>query len=99
VHKLDHAVIDASELRQLDAATACRCRACDRLGPCIRRRQLPARQRRILQLGYGLTGKPQTLEAIGHELGLTRERVRQLQQPALVQLAQELGCELSPQGR
>jgi DNA-directed RNA polymerase sigma subunit (sigma70/sigma32) len=32
-----------------------------------------------------------TLEAIGKELGLTRERTRQLERHALAQLQQELG--------
>jgi RNA polymerase primary sigma factor len=39
---------------------------------------LPERERRILELRFGFDGGPWTLEAIGHELGLTRERVRQL---------------------
>ncbi len=54
--------------------------------------QLPARERRILELRYGLAGKPHTLEAIGHELGLTRERIRQLEQQALTRLAAELSA-------
>jgi RNA polymerase primary sigma factor len=52
--------------------------------------QLPARERRILELRYGLTGKPQTLEAIGQQVDLTRERIRQLEQKALTRLAGEL---------
>ena len=32
---------------------------------------LPERERRILELRYGLDGEPQTLRAIGHELDLT----------------------------
>jgi RNA polymerase primary sigma factor len=51
---------------------------------------LPARERRILELRYGLTGKPQTLEAIGQQVDLTRERIRQLEQQALTRLAEEL---------
>ncbi|TMK79379.1 MAG: sigma-70 family RNA polymerase sigma factor, partial [Actinobacteria bacterium] len=39
---------------------------------------LPERERRILELRFGFEGEPWTLEAIGHELDLTRERVRQL---------------------
>ena len=36
---------------------------------------------------YGLdTGKPMTLKTIGEELGLTRERVRQMEQEALRKL-------------
>jgi RNA polymerase primary sigma factor len=48
---------------------------------------LPERERRILELRFGFEGDPWTLEAIGHELGLTRERVRQLEGQALQRLA------------
>ncbi len=43
---------------------------------------LPERERRIIELRFGLDGEPQSLEAIGKELGLTRERIRQLEQHA-----------------
>ena len=36
---------------------------------------LPERERRILELRFGFDGEPWTLEAIGHELDLTRELV------------------------
>jgi RNA polymerase primary sigma factor len=48
---------------------------------------LPQRERRILELRFGFEGEPWTLEAIGHELDLTRERVRQLEGQALARLA------------
>jgi RNA polymerase primary sigma factor len=48
---------------------------------------LPERERRILELRFGFEGEPWTLEAIGHELDLTRERVRQLEAQALSRLA------------
>jgi len=48
---------------------------------------LPERERRILELRFGFEGEPWTLEAIGHELDLTRERVRQLESQALARLA------------
>jgi RNA polymerase primary sigma factor len=48
---------------------------------------LPERERRILELRFGFEGDPWTLEAIGHELGLTRERVRQLEAQALSRLS------------
>jgi RNA polymerase primary sigma factor len=48
---------------------------------------LPERERRILELRFGFEGEPWTLEAIGHELDLTRERVRQLEAQALARLA------------
>jgi RNA polymerase primary sigma factor len=47
---------------------------------------LPERERRILELRFGLHDDPQTLEAIGRKIGLTRERVRQLERQALARL-------------
>jgi RNA polymerase primary sigma factor len=47
---------------------------------------LPERERRILELRFGFEGEPWTLEAIGHELDPTRERVRQLEGQALARL-------------
>jgi RNA polymerase primary sigma factor len=52
---------------------------------------LPERQRRIVELRYGLDGDdPKSLDAIGKELSITRERVRQLEQEALARLEREL---------
>src|SRR3954452_22288050 len=50
---------------------------------------LPEREREIVKLRYGLNGDhdPKSLEAIGRELGLTRERVRQIEAAALERLA------------
>jgi len=50
---------------------------------------LPERERLILDHHYGLTGEAQTLQEIGRQLGLTRERVRQLEAHALAMLSQE----------
>lgn len=47
---------------------------------------LPYRERIVIERRLGLYGEPWTLEAIGHELGITRERVRQLEKAALNQL-------------
>ena len=48
---------------------------------------LPARERRLLQLRYGLNGEhPRTLDEIAEAFGLTRERVRQLEQRSLKKL-------------
>ena len=52
---------------------------------------LPEPQRRVVELRFGLDGDPQPLESIGKELGISRERVRQLEADALEQLADELG--------
>jgi RNA polymerase primary sigma factor len=52
--------------------------------------QLPDRERLIVERRFGLHGEPQTLETVGLELGLTRERVRQLEVQALKRLETEL---------
>ncbi|MDX6512292.1 MAG: polymerase primary sigma factor [Gaiellaceae bacterium] len=48
--------------------------------------QLPEREQKILELRFGFNGEPQSLEAIGRALSLTRERVRQLEADALHRL-------------
>ena len=50
---------------------------------------LPDREQEVLKLRYGLNGDrdPASLESIGRQLGLTRERVRQIEANALEQLA------------
>jgi RNA polymerase primary sigma factor len=66
---------------------------------------LEPRERKILRMRYGLdNGKPMTLKAIGERIGLTRERVRQMEQEALRRLratmAREFGEEApGPQAR
>jgi len=50
-------------------------------------RLLPERLREVVQLRFGLDGRaPRTLEQVGAEIGVTRERVRQLETRALRQL-------------
>jgi RNA polymerase primary sigma factor len=50
--------------------------------------RLPERERDILRLRYGLgVEEPRSLEEIGRRLGLTRERVRQIESQALQRLA------------
>jgi RNA polymerase primary sigma factor len=53
---------------------------------------LPERERRIVELRFGFDGEPWTLEAIGHELKLTRERVRQLEAQALARIGRRLAA-------
>jgi RNA polymerase primary sigma factor len=49
--------------------------------------QLPERERKILQLRYGLNdGRYRTLEEVGVEFGVTRERIRQIEAVALRKL-------------
>lgn len=49
--------------------------------------KLPERERRIIQLRYGLNdGKYRTLEEVGTEFGITRERIRQIEAVALRKL-------------
>ena len=49
--------------------------------------KLPERERKILQLRYGLNdGRYRTLEEVGVEFGITRERVRQIETVALRRL-------------
>jgi len=49
--------------------------------------QLNEREMRIIQMRYGLTGNaPLTLEQTGKMLGITRERVRQIQEKAITKM-------------
>jgi len=49
--------------------------------------QLSEREMKIIQLRFGLTGEgPLTLEETGKLLGITRERVRQIQEKAIIKL-------------
>jgi RNA polymerase primary sigma factor len=49
--------------------------------------EIAPREANILKLHYGLDGnKPMTLKQIGNKLGLTRERIRQIQREALTRL-------------
>jgi len=57
----------------------------DQLGKTLE--SLPARERRIIEMRFGLdNGYSRTLEEVGVELGLTRERIRQLEKEALAKL-------------
>jgi RNA polymerase primary sigma factor len=49
---------------------------------------LPERQRRVIELRFGLHGgQPRTLDEVGRTLGVTRERIRQIEDNTLKTLA------------
>jgi RNA polymerase primary sigma factor len=47
---------------------------------------LSQRQRTVIEMRFGLGGGERTLEAIGQDLGVTRERIRQIQEKAIIKL-------------
>ena len=48
---------------------------------------LDPRESRVLALRFGLVdGRPHTLDEIGRDVGLTRERIRQIEKEALAKL-------------
>lgn len=52
---------------------------------------LDERERRIIDVRFGLTGAtPMTLEEVGRQFGVTRERIRQLQNSAIVKMRKAL---------
>ncbi|QYJ85155.1 RNA polymerase sigma factor RpoS [Shewanella mesophila] len=56
--------------------------------------ELNSKQREVLARRFGLLGyEPSTLENVGKEIGLTRERVRQIQVEALKRLRDLLGAQ------
>ena len=58
--------------------------------------ELAPRLRLILELRFGLLDdRPRTLEEVGEELGLTRERIRQLEQQALQRLRESAALSLA----
>jgi RNA polymerase primary sigma factor len=66
----------------------------EEVGETVQREQLTRvvallteRERTIIELRFGLTGEhPRTLEEVGREFGLTRERIRQIEAKTLVKL-------------
>ena len=50
---------------------------------------LPERERQVIELRYGLRGhEPLTLEEVGRAFGVTRERIRQIENNTLKKLKQ-----------
>jgi RNA polymerase primary sigma factor len=45
--------------------------------------RLDDKERSIIKMYFGIDGEPMTLEAIGDEFGLTKERIRQIKQKSL----------------
>ena len=43
---------------------------------------LPPRERKVLRMRFGMDGKPQTLEEVGKQMNLSRERIRQIEKKA-----------------
>jgi RNA polymerase primary sigma factor len=79
-------LIEDTKSDRPDAATAKMLRSHE-LANALRR--LSPRMRRVVTLRFGLDGEnPQTLEQVGNGLGITRERVRQLESRALRELRQ-----------
>jgi RNA polymerase primary sigma factor len=77
-------LIEDTKSDRPDAATAKALRSRELAGAL---RLLNPRMRRVLALRFGLDGNtPQTLEEVGVGLGITRERVRQLESRALREL-------------
>jgi RNA polymerase primary sigma factor len=52
--------------------------------------QLPELERRVLELRFGFGGEPHSLDAIEDELGISRERIRKLEEHAYARLGKEL---------
>lgn len=58
---------------------------------------LDEREHRIIDARFGLNGrKPKTLEEVGREFGVTRERIRQLQNVALTKMRRALSKKEKP---
>jgi RNA polymerase primary sigma factor len=81
--KIEDLVKDAEPLPGAGLAAALKARE-DLAGVL---RDLPDIERHVLELRFGLSGEePRTLESIGRQLGITRERVRQIEAASLARL-------------
>jgi RNA polymerase sigma factor (sigma-70 family) len=55
------------------------------------------RERQVLELRFGISNtRPQTLEEVGDRLGVSRERVRQIEKTALERLRQQANLMARP---
>jgi RNA polymerase sigma factor (sigma-70 family) len=60
---------------------------------------LPSRDRTIIECRFGINrGDPASLHSIGEELGISKERVRQIEQRAMAQLHEQLRARETIQG-
>ncbi len=81
--KIEDLVRDGEPLPDSGLAAALKAR--DDLAGVLR--DLPDTERHVLEQRFGLSGEePRTLESIGRQLGITRERVRQIETAALARL-------------
>jgi RNA polymerase primary sigma factor len=77
-------LIEDENVERPESATAERLRSAELEQALLR---LKPRMRLVVERRFGLNGKqPRTLEEVGRELGITRERVRQLESRALREL-------------
>jgi RNA polymerase primary sigma factor len=61
---------------------------------------LDERERRVIDERFGLSGlKPMKLEDVGREFGVTRERIRQIQNAALAKMHRALRKKDRPTGQ
>jgi RNA polymerase sigma factor (sigma-70 family) len=51
---------------------------------------LTTHERRLIELRFGFDGEPRSLATVGRELGITRQRTRQLEREALAKLERAL---------
>ena len=52
---------------------------------------LSSREVEIINCYFGITGEPMTLELIGEEFGLTKERIRQIKESAIRKIRNNVG--------
>jgi RNA polymerase sigma factor (sigma-70 family) len=78
---------DSDAVVPVDAASVILLR--EQLDPVLH--TLSEREKKVIQLRFGLSdGHPRTLEEVGRELGVTRERIRQIESRALSKLRHAL---------